>query len=76
MKQFPRQLERDEGFAGSRRQSQQDALLVRRDGLQHIIDRTILIVARTPQPALVLERHGSETLSPCFDSLSSRRIGR
>ena len=64
VEKFPSKLERDERLARARRQREQDALLLRRDGLQHAPDGDVLVVAARMAPALVLERHRRETIPP------------
>ena len=64
LEQLPGELEGDEGLAGAGRQRQQDAVLPRGDGLQRAPDGDVLVVARLPVAALVLERDGGEAVAP------------
>ena len=64
VKEFPRDLERDEGFAGAGGKREQDALPVLRDGLHHALDGDVLIIAAGMRTALVLKRHGGEAVAP------------
>ena len=64
MEELPRHLEGDRRLARTGGQGEQDALLVARHGIQHALDREVLIVTRLPTPALVLEGDGTEAFPP------------
>ena len=65
LEQLPRQLEGDEGLAGAGGERQQNALPAVGDGFERVFDGVVLVVARLPRPALVLEGDGGEAVAPC-----------
>jgi hypothetical protein len=58
-------LEGDEGLAGAGGEGQQNALPAVGDGFEGVLDGIVLVVARLPRPALVLEGDGGEAVAPC-----------
>ena len=64
VEEFPRNLKRDERLARAGGEREQDARLIRGDGLQHALNGDVLIVAARMRTALVLKRHGGEAVTP------------
>src|SRR6185369_17042005 len=65
VKQLPRDLKGDEGFAGAGSEREQNALPVVCDSLQHPLDRDVLIISAGMRTAFVLEGNRGETVTPC-----------
>ena len=76
LKKLPCDLKRDEGLARAGGEREQDARFSGGDGLQHALDRDVLIVAALEEAAFVLERHGGEAVAPCvrFRRTSGSRV--
>ena len=64
LEQRPGDLEGDRGLAGAGGERQQDALLAGGDRLQRVLDGVVLVVARLPGAASLLERNGGEAVAP------------
>ena len=64
MKQFPCDLERDERLARAGGQCEENAHDAGGDGLHHLLDGDVLVVAAGMRTAFVLERHGGEAVAP------------
>ena len=64
VKKLPRDLERNGGLPGPGRQRQEDAVLLRGDGIEHLGDGVVLVVAGLPLATLVLEGHLCEPITP------------
>ena len=64
MIQLPRNLKRNRRLARARRQREQNPFLSSRNRLQHIVDRDLLVVPRTPGAALVFIWNSSEAIAP------------
>ena len=64
LEQRPGDLKGDRGLAGAGGERQQDALLAGGDRLQRVLDGVVLVVARLPGAAALLERNGGEAVAP------------
>ena len=64
LKELPRDLKRDGRFSRARRQREQNAVFLRRDPLQHPVDRDLLVESQRPAPALVRRRHRGKAVAP------------
>src|SRR5690606_2910397 len=64
MEELPSDLEGDGGFAGAGGKGEQDAVLSAGDAVQRALDGDVLVVARLPCAALVLEGNRSEAVGP------------
>ncbi len=64
VKEFPGDLEGDEGFSGSGGERQEDARFSGGDGLKHAIYSEILIIAALKETAFVFEGNGGEAVTP------------
>ena len=58
-------MEGDEGLAGAGGERQKNALPAVGDGFERVLDGVVLVIARLPRPALVLEGDGGEAVAPC-----------
>ena len=75
MEELPSDLEGDGRFARAGGQGEQDALLVRGDGVQHPLNGQVLVVARLPASSLVFEGYGTKALLPIHTGLATGLAG-
>ncbi|EKD59299.1 MAG: hypothetical protein ACD_55C00085G0002 [uncultured bacterium] len=64
MKELPGKLESDEGLAGAGRQCEEYPVTPVSYRRQHPFNGDVLVVATLKVAATVLERHGSEAVTP------------
>ncbi len=64
LKEFPGELEGDEGFAGAGSHGQQNSVTPFANGLQHMLNGVVLIVAGFPGAAAVFKGDVGEAIAP------------